>query len=222
MKRRVFIAIPVPENMKKKAGEWQKKHADLKVRWIKPENLHITVIPPWYVDENQLYEVARLLPFTLKGLESFPILFSKVLLGPPGQQSRLLWAEGITPKKFIPPPSQNTPQLAAGMNGRRRNPSRGVQYPAGKVGGFIELKEGFEEALLANPKTGFYKKESRPAKLHLTIARFRPGSIKKLPQPTGVVNWNFKVGEVNLMESRLQKGGAEYAVLESVKFGPDF
>ncbi|QQG45431.1 MAG: NTP transferase domain-containing protein [Candidatus Sungiibacteriota bacterium] len=45
--------------------------------------------------------------------------------------------------RFVPPPSQNSrslgsqTSLVAGMNGRRINPSRGVQYPAGKVGGFI-------------------------------------------------------------------------------------
>gem|GEM_PF-4421345 len=32
-------------------------------------------------------------------------------------------------ESFIPTPSQNTPQLAAGMNGRHKNPSCGVNTP---------------------------------------------------------------------------------------------
>ena len=54
MKRRVFVAIPVPERVRLKIAAWQRAHADIPVRWTKPENLHITVIPPWYVNEDEI------------------------------------------------------------------------------------------------------------------------------------------------------------------------
>lgn len=182
MKRRVFVAIPIPEKIKKEVGQWQRAHGALPVRWLKPENLHITIVPPWYVDEDQLYTVTKTWQ-TVKDLAPFPIKFTQVLFGPPGQPPRLVWAEGETPKEFV------------------------------------KLKERLEEALLENEKTGFFKKEKRPAKLHLTLARFRPGSIKKLPHLGGAVDWRFDVDSVNLMESILKRTGAEYTTLQHVSLG---
>lgn len=182
MKRRVFVAIPIPDTVSKEIVFWQRRHANLKVRWIKPENLHITVVPPWYVTEEDLYEITKALKEAAQDLPPFEVRFEKVLFGPPGQTARLIWAEGYTPQELG------------------------------------ELKERLESMFLQNPKTGFRKKEMRPAKLHLTIARFRPGTIKKLLPLDGGINWEFEVGEVDLMESKLKRTGAEYTSLRIFNF----
>lgn len=160
---------------------WQKAHSNLQVRWIKPENLHITVVPPWYVAEDGLYEVIKVFEQTLKDFKTFPVLFEKILFGPPGQPPRLIWTEGETPEEFK------------------------------------SLKSLIEDALMADPKTGFWKKEKRPGKLHLTIARFRPGSIKIKPL-NETINWRFETNRIDIMASELKRTGAEYTTLQIFNF----
>lgn len=182
MKRRIFLAIGVPDEIKKKAEVWQKRHSSLPIRWIKPSNLHITLVPPWYADEVGLYETAKEAAQAVKKTKSFSVSFSKVLLGPPGQPPRLIWTEGTTPP------------------------------------GFIIIKEALEDALLSNSRTGFLKKEMRPPRLHLTLARFRRGSLKKMSPQDGDIDWRFEVNSINLMESKLHREGAEYVKLKTVAF----
>jgi 2'-5' RNA ligase len=59
----------------------------------------------------------------------------------------------------------------------------------------------------------------RPFKPHLTLARFDPDRfdrfpIKKLRWP---IDWVQKAGSLVLMESSMQRHGAEYKVLAEVK-----
>lgn len=197
MKRRVFVAIPIPENIKEEIIVWQRQHPDFAVRWVKPENLHITVMPPWYISEisevsapnsemtppkDGLSHVENALNQAVSGFKPFSVHLLKILYGPPRPEVRLIWAEG---------------------------PS---------VSEFNRLQKLIEDALLSDPETEFVKKESRPPKLHLTLARFEPTSIKKLPRLDEAVNWKLKVGEIQLMESVLKRTGAEYTILKHLTF----
>lgn len=72
----------------------------------------------------------------------------------------------------------------------------------------VTLTTKIEEALGVTP-------ESRPFRLHLTLARFRPEDlsqfpIKKLDEP---VSWHDTVRSFVLMESHLSPAGADYEVL---------
>ena len=101
MKKRIFIAIKVQPAMEKTVELWQNKHSDFGIRWIKPKNLHITIIPPWYVDENQLLNVINRVKEVILEKNSFDLIFKKVTFGPPGKNPRLIWAEGETTQEFI-------------------------------------------------------------------------------------------------------------------------
>lgn len=94
------MAIPAPNNIKEATARWRKEHAALNVRWIKPENLHITVVPPWYATEDELYETTKVLETAVKSLAAFAAEFQRVLFGPPRQPPRLIWAEGKTPPEL--------------------------------------------------------------------------------------------------------------------------
>src|SRR3989338_358779 len=141
MKKRIFVAVKVPPDMEKSVELWQNKHSDFGIRWIKPKNLHITIIPPWYVDENQLLDVINKAKEAVFRIAPFEIGFNKVSFGPTLDNPRLIWAEGDTIKEFI------------------------------------SLKENIEDYLFKSRNSGFYKKEQRQPKLHLTIARFKPHEI---------------------------------------------
>jgi len=90
--RRVFVGIPAGEELVEQVLEFRKRHSDLHVRWIKPENLHLTIIPPWFTEmpENAcraLGDAAALFPQT-------DVLFTSVSPGPSPARPRLLWATG--------------------------------------------------------------------------------------------------------------------------------
>jgi len=177
MKRRIFIAISIPAEVKKEVGAWQKKNSRIPVRWIKEDNLHITVIPPWYVADDELHIVMKAVKGDLKYAQPFSVRFEKVLFGPPNQPSRLIWAEGETPKEFI------------------------------------DLKNCLDEAL-----ADFIRPEKRRPKLHLTIARFRPGSIHPFPEFNEEIGWEFEVESIVLMESKLRRAGAQYSIIQAFPF----
>ncbi len=96
---RIFIAFPISLELQQKALEFQKKFKNLKVRWIKPENLHITLVPPWY--EKNTFEVIAKLK-TLEGnFDSFVVNFDLIEYGPTKFRPRLIWAKGETPQEIL-------------------------------------------------------------------------------------------------------------------------
>lgn len=84
-----------------------------------------------------------------------------------------------------------------------------------------ELKSRLEKLLLEG-ETGFAKAEVRAFSPHITLARINMEQWRNLPQkPT--INEAFEaqipVNSIEVMESDLRRGGAEYTILESCPLG---
>lgn len=93
-KRRIFIAINLPEDIKKKLVDFQKKWADLPIRWTKPENIHITLVFIGYVASEQLVEICRVSRQVAENRSPFDICLERICLGPPQGPPRMIWLEG--------------------------------------------------------------------------------------------------------------------------------
>ena len=99
MEKRIFVAIPVSENLQDQVRSFADEYAELPVRWLRGKNLHITLIPPWHTEDagvigDQLKNIAgKFAPFSIN--------FSRVLYGPNPRSPRLIWAEGKTPKELL-------------------------------------------------------------------------------------------------------------------------
>ena len=96
-KRRLFIAVNLPENIKKKLIEYQGKWQDLDpklIRWVNKFNLHITLVFIGYVDDDEMYEICNIVKETAKKHEPFFINLEKIILGPLGRTPRMFWVEG--------------------------------------------------------------------------------------------------------------------------------
>jgi len=103
-RHRIFIAIGIPKTLQLKISEWRgnfsRKRSFPTLRWLSPENLHITLIPPWYEDERGLQKIKEHLEkFTFRG--PFKISFHKISYGPDPKRPRLIWLEGRTPKQIV-------------------------------------------------------------------------------------------------------------------------
>lgn len=94
MKRRLFIAINLPENIKNKLVDCQRKWADLPVGWTPKINLHITLVFIGYVGDDEMYEIINIVKQAAKRHNPFNIDLKRIILGPPDKPARMFWVEG--------------------------------------------------------------------------------------------------------------------------------
>ncbi|HWQ25941.1 MAG TPA: 2'-5' RNA ligase family protein [Chlorobaculum sp.] len=93
--KRVFIGMPAGQGLVEAAGAFRGSHIDMQVRWVKPENLHLTLVPPW--ECRDVGPVCRAIEDAAKGLAPVDVLFNKVSFGPEQRRPRLIWATGAPP-----------------------------------------------------------------------------------------------------------------------------
>lgn len=101
MKKRIFIAIGLSESLQKEVLEWESGIKHIPARWIAGKNLHITLVPPWYAEENEIPKIKRILADAGRNIKPFKLDFRKVSFGPLPRTPRLIWAEGSASEELI-------------------------------------------------------------------------------------------------------------------------
>lgn len=93
-KIRTFVAIElsqeIKENLKEIQEELKKTNAD--VKWVKPENIHLTLKFLGSISAQQISEIATELKSRLMGFGSFSIEVAKVGSFPEKGRLRVIWA----------------------------------------------------------------------------------------------------------------------------------
>lgn len=183
-RHRIFIAVNLPKEIKNNLADYQQKYPELPSRWIKPENLHITLIFIGYTDERGLEEIKQVLRQISAKHNPFSISLTKISYGPPGiMPPRMIWAV------------------------------------AEKSEEFASLCDNLGKALASLPKISF-KPEDREIIPHITLARIKEWEWRRIepeerPEIDEYINFEVPVKSIELMESKLKKGGAEYIILET-------
>lgn len=183
MKHRIFIAINLPEKIKKELSSFQEKYLEMPIRWTKKENLHITLIFLGYFSDEELLEISNTTREVAKNHHSFLINLNKIHYGPPGKKPpRMVWASGEKSQEAT------------------------------------LLKNNLEESLFKSVR---FLSEKRELSLHITLGRIKAWEWKLIepeerPEIERELNLSFEVNSIEIMESQLKKGGAEYTILESV------
>ena len=185
MNHRVFIAINPPENIKKKLLFFQRELKKIPARWAKEDNLHITLIFLGNLKDEELFEVSQVIQDVSRSVSPFTIRLNKICYGPPGK---------------IPP--------------------RMIWILGEKSQPLANLRESSEKELLAADKLGGIKIERREFAPHITLGRIRQWEWQRL-DPEEIqetekdISLSFEVQSIELMESRLKRGGTEYAILQT-------
>jgi RNA 2',3'-cyclic 3'-phosphodiesterase len=96
--KRVFIGIPAGEDLIAQVMEFRKRHAGLRVRWTRPDYLHLTVVPPW--ESQNPGSICGILGETASGFLAADATFTMVTPGPVPSRPRLVWAVGKTVSFF--------------------------------------------------------------------------------------------------------------------------
>ncbi len=173
MRRRIFIAINLPEEIKDKLVFYQRKFEELfdscqterfearPCRWTKKENMHITLEFLGYLTDNELMELCQKTKETASIKKVFNVCLNKICYAPPGKKlPRMIWATGERIKEFNITP-------------------------------------------------------------HITLARIKTWQLKEIepeerPEINEDIDLVFEVKSIEIMESRLKRGGPEYTALESI------
>ena len=186
MKRRLFIAIPIPSVPRaeitaslEESGMGQYNCA----RIVPEENLHITLKFLGDVEEKEIVFVEEALEGVVKNtkeLVSTVVTLEKFAYVPHGKDPRMLWVVG----------NGN----ASGVLGRVRS----------------EIDKSLGR------KNVFIQKDNRRFQTHITVVRFKGPCGKELPQALQLNKVSFGVVEASLMEAHLSPSGVTYEDLYTV------
>lgn len=93
-KRRVFIAINLPDSVKKYLGKISGKFTLPGMKVVKADNLHLTLLFLGYISDNELLEIIAGVKKVACRSKPFEIDFKRIVAGPLGKTPRMIWVEG--------------------------------------------------------------------------------------------------------------------------------
>ena len=100
-KRRVFIAINLPEDIKKKLAGYKEKWPELPIKWTKENNVHITLAFLGYIADEELINICEAVKEAAFKHFSFSVNLFKICYGPTDKKPpRMVWAVGEKSEEF--------------------------------------------------------------------------------------------------------------------------
>jgi 2'-5' RNA ligase len=100
MKKRVFVAINLPKEIKEELFKTSQKWSELPVRWTKKESLHITLCFAGSVEEEKVFQMKECLETVAPNHPKLPIYINGITLGPSEFKPRMIWANGEVTEEF--------------------------------------------------------------------------------------------------------------------------
>lgn len=198
--RRIFIAINLPEEIKKKISQIvaelsedaNKYFKPGEMRFLPPENWHLTISFLGGQSDEALDGIIVSMKEIVADFSLPEIEFENVILAPPNKTPRMIWLLGT----------------------ERTSKSLG------------QLKDRLEDLLIENGVR--FKSEARKYSAHITLAKFSLLNEDKLeniknylckPESSQRISaLRFEAKSLDLMESDINRSGAEYIVLSKIVF----
>lgn len=90
--QRVFVGIKVTDEIAEAFAGIQGAFAGLPARLIRPQDMHLTLVPPWQMQDQG--QVEKFLEEVLRDLQEFSVKFKRLSYGPTTERPRLAWVEG--------------------------------------------------------------------------------------------------------------------------------
>jgi 2'-5' RNA ligase len=192
MRKRIFIAINLPEKIKKELISFKEKYLELPARWVKKENLHITLAFLGYVKDEDIPKIIEISKNVASKHGPFSIKIVKVSYGPPKvSPPRMVWAIGEK--------NESLWKLQEDL----KKALMEMKIPQ------LEEEEG----------RGFIPHITLA---RIRKWEFKQMEPEERPEIDEDVNFSFEVKSIEIMESHLKRRGAEYTVLESCPLSKNF
>lgn len=197
MRHRIFIAINLPKDIKQKLADYQAKIEKL----FAPHGNEVSRsgLAKWTKKDNLHITLIFL------GYLSDQELLEVCRITRETAEKKQSFIVNLNRICYAPP---------------KKIPPRMIWTEGEKSEAFASLKDGLEKALLGARDIRF-SLEKRSFSPHITLARIKTWEWKKIepeerPEIKEELSLSFPVNSVEIMESKLKKGGSEYTVLESV------
>jgi RNA 2',3'-cyclic 3'-phosphodiesterase len=95
MQKRLFLAISLPDDIKKRLFRIvEKEYGDLPVKWSRQENFHLTLNFLGYIPEENIPEICETIRTAVEGLPFFELEFRKMEIGPDKERKKMIWVSG--------------------------------------------------------------------------------------------------------------------------------
>jgi len=102
---RCFIAINLPTETKKELGfiieKLKEKNSNKNIKWVKPENIHLTLHFLGCLDENKIEQVKKIIKESITGLLPIKIELKDLNAFPNFQQPRVLFISGQETREVL-------------------------------------------------------------------------------------------------------------------------
>ncbi|MDP2741675.1 MAG: RNA 2',3'-cyclic phosphodiesterase [bacterium] len=187
-RHRIFIAINLPEDIRKKLVSYQKKWPEITAKWVSSDNVHITLEFLGYITDQELGEVCMITKEVVKKYKSFSINLNKICYGPLklllGKSPKMIWAIG-----------EEVKGLANLKNDLEKSLLEAVHFAP-------ENRKFIPHITLARINEWEWKK-------------IEPEERPEVDENMDLI---FSVESVEVMESELKRGGPQYTILESFLF----
>jgi 2'-5' RNA ligase len=223
---RIFVGIPISEELKGRVLEWEEQHQfDLSVppeaghlpspgekgdtlRWIAGKNLHVTLVPPLdFARDLRPFDIEEIIgKLKVIKFEPFEIKFNRITFKPDEHRPRMIWATGEAGEEI-----KKLKKLIEISLGRKVDKTRGHEFCQHIT--LARLKSGVVSNHLPALRAGLLLKEGGD------VPVFAKASAGK-PQLSLDIDWRQMVTSFALYESRLLPDGADYTVLKEFRFAP--
>lgn len=97
--QRVFVGIKISPEIAEACAKLQADLGNFPARFIPPEDLHLTLVPPWQMKDQK--PVENTLRHALKPIKRFTLKFQRLLLGPNNTRPRFIWIECEASEELI-------------------------------------------------------------------------------------------------------------------------
>ena len=91
MKKRIFVAINLPEEIRRELLSYERRWKNLHIKWTNFYNLHITLEFLGEVNRPELNKILQAVEKTALEIKPFDIKLDKIVLGPDSAQAKMLW-----------------------------------------------------------------------------------------------------------------------------------
>lgn len=199
---RCFVAVELPAEVKarieRQTARLRSGSAD--VKWVPPENLHLTIKFLGGVPQAEAPGLADILREAVRGTEPFEVEVAGAGVFPGVKSPRVFWIGFKDPESRL-----------SGLARRVEDALEQAGYPREQRSFTPHLTLGrFREARGRSRETGPGKGEAMAGAKRLA---------EELATLEGVVFGKIRLENISLMRSELSPGGARYSRLASIRFG---
>jgi 2'-5' RNA ligase len=196
---RAFVAVELPDELKKTIAQVQAQikgriareiPPEARIQWVRPDSMHLTLKFLGDIEETQVESIRQALASRVMTVPGFLVEVGSLGVFPDLRMPRVFWV--------------------------------GLSDQPGHLQGLLHLAEQVETSL----ETLGFLRESRPFNPHLTLARIKERSreVGKVLSDSGILKHETRLGSlpverVSLMRSDLKPSGAVYTKLWEIPLG---